>query len=76
MESSEDRFKIGGKRFVSVSKFKGITLVNVREYYESESGELKPGKKGISLKLDEWRSLVRQIDKVDTKIRELSGEDD
>ena len=33
-------------RFASVSEFKGKKLVNIREYYQDASGDLKPGKKG------------------------------
>ncbi|KAJ4383607.1 hypothetical protein N0V86_001662 [Didymella sp. IMI 355093] len=34
-----------GKRRVTVSEFKGMTLVSIREYYTNDAGELKPGKK-------------------------------
>jgi hypothetical protein len=38
--------KIGGTRRVTISKFKGTTFVNIREYYtDKTSGEAKPGKK-------------------------------
>lgn len=50
-----------------------MLLVNIREYYETDDGEQRPGKKGISLKLEEWRALVRQFEKIDAKIRELGG---
>lgn len=33
------------KRRVTVSKYGGRWLVNVREYYEDKAGEMKPGKK-------------------------------
>lgn len=38
--------KLGKKKQVSVRKFNGVNLVDIREYYEDKAtGELKPGKK-------------------------------
>lgn len=37
--------QLSNKRRVVVSKFSGKMFVNVREYYEDKSGEMKPGKK-------------------------------
>lgn len=37
--------KLSNKRRVVVSKFKGNMFVNIREFYEDASGEMKPGKK-------------------------------
>jgi hypothetical protein len=35
-------FELGGKKKVSVGKFKGMTLINIREYYEDRAtGEEK-----------------------------------
>ncbi|KAF1931835.1 PC4-domain-containing protein [Didymella exigua CBS 183.55] len=47
-----------GKRRVTVSDFKGMTLVSIREYYTNDAGELKPGKKGVSLSLDQYNALL------------------
>jgi hypothetical protein len=45
-------FKVCG---VSITYFiKGSTLIDIREYYGSE-GEEKPGKKGISLSVEQVR---------------------
>jgi hypothetical protein len=37
--------KLSGKRRIVVQDFKGKWFVNLREYYEDNSGEMKPTKK-------------------------------
>jgi len=45
---------IGKKKHVTVREFKGMQLVDIREFYtDKASGEDKPGKKGISLTLEQ-----------------------
>ncbi|CAI9637604.1 unnamed protein product [Alternaria burnsii] len=46
------------KRRVTVSDFNKSTLVSIREYYVTDSGETKPGKKGISLTIDQYNALL------------------
>ncbi|XP_056274348.1 SUB1 regulator of transcription b [Pseudoliparis swirei] len=45
----DNMFQIGKMRYVSVREFKGKVLVDIREYWMNQDGEMKPGKKGISL---------------------------
>ena len=47
-------------------------MVDIREYYTDDSGELRPGKKGISLSLDQWRKLKDAIDTIDQRIDDTS----
>ncbi|KAG7266503.1 hypothetical protein CRUP_016875 [Coryphaenoides rupestris] len=42
----EPFYKIGKMRYVSVRDFKGKVLVDIREYWMNQDGEMKPGKKG------------------------------
>ena len=55
------------RRFVSVSSFHGKSLVDIREFYV-DGGELKPGKKGISLTTDQWEKLGQDIDGVSNSL--------
>ena len=55
------------RRFVSVSSFHGKSLVDIREFYV-DGGELKPGKKGISLTTEQWEKLGQDIDGVSNSL--------
>eukprot|EP00013_Stygamoeba_regulata_P006262 CAMPEP_0177629590 /NCGR_PEP_ID=MMETSP0447-20121125/751_1 /TAXON_ID=0 /ORGANISM="Stygamoeba regulata, Strain BSH-02190019" /LENGTH=101 /DNA_ID=CAMNT_0019130925 /DNA_START=88 /DNA_END=393 /DNA_ORIENTATION=- len=52
-------------RRVSVSHFRGKQLVNIREYYSDASGEIKPGRKGISLTVEQYEALKEAIPAID-----------
>lgn len=43
---------LGKKKRATVRSFKGATLVDIREFYSADGGE-KPGRKGISLTLEQ-----------------------
>ncbi|KAH6844973.1 transcriptional Coactivator p15-domain-containing protein [Chaetomium sp. MPI-CAGE-AT-0009] len=62
-------WEIGNNRRIGSSQFKGTTLVNIREYYTAPDGELKPGKKGISLSLDQYNALLKAIPELNDKLR-------
>jgi hypothetical protein len=68
-ESTDDnRFHLDRTRFVTVREFKGRIMIDIREFYEAD-GELKPGKKGISLTPVQWNKLKDQIDDIDEAIK-------
>jgi hypothetical protein len=52
-DSEECKVQLSDMRFVDVSKFKGRTLINIREYYKDKDDMVRPGKKGISLSVDQ-----------------------
>uniref|UniRef100_A0A8C4ZD74 Activated RNA polymerase II transcriptional coactivator p15 n=1 Tax=Gadus morhua TaxID=8049 RepID=A0A8C4ZD74_GADMO len=63
--------QIGKMRYVSVRDFKGKTLVDIREYWMNPDGEMKPGKKGISLNAEQWSQLKEQISDIDEAVKKL-----
>ena len=63
----EVAFLLDQRKRVTVHKFKGQLKVDIREYYD-DKGEMKPGKKGLSLNLDNWNKLKEFMDKIDEAI--------
>lgn len=58
-------YSLGRDRRISLSSFKGKRYINIREYYEDKkSGEMKPGKKGITLNALEWKNLLAVADQL------------
>ncbi|KAK8042253.1 transcriptional Coactivator p15-domain-containing protein [Apiospora rasikravindrae] len=55
-------------RRVVISEFKGKPLISVREYYTDAAGEMKPGKKGISLTLEQWNNLMKATTDVNAEL--------
>ncbi|KNC27683.1 RNA polymerase II transcriptional coactivator [Lucilia cuprina] len=51
------------QRQVRINEFKGRKYVDIREFYE-KNGESLPGKKGISLTLQQWKKLLEVADEV------------
>jgi hypothetical protein len=53
------QIKSNDTRRITVSEFKGNTLISIREYYkDKESGVMRPGKKGIALTMEQWNALM------------------
>jgi len=60
----EKYIDLGKKKRVTVRSFKGIPLLDIREFYGAD-GQEKPGKKGISLTLDQWEVLRESASMID-----------
>ncbi|XP_071573614.1 uncharacterized protein Ssb-c31a [Temnothorax nylanderi] len=61
----EDIWDLGNNRQVNVRNFKGKYYVDIREMYYDKDGDLKPGKKGICLTMQQWRKLMDVVEEVD-----------
>lgn len=47
--------------YINISRWRVIVLVGIREYYRTAAGgKLRPGKKGISLTVDQYRTLINE----------------
>ncbi|KHJ88628.1 transcriptional Coactivator p15, partial [Oesophagostomum dentatum] len=65
----EEMIEIGHMRYVNVRNFRGKSLIDVREYYtDKASGELRPGKKGISLTKEQYQNFKAIMNEIDAKL--------
>ncbi|KAK7501559.1 hypothetical protein BaRGS_00006990 [Batillaria attramentaria] len=66
--NGELMFPLARMRYATVSEFRGKKLVSIREYYEKD-GQLLPGRKGISLTIDQWNALQDQMDDINHAVK-------
>ncbi|KVH88794.1 RNA polymerase II transcriptional coactivator KIWI-like [Cynara cardunculus var. scolymus] len=55
---------VSKNRRVSVRNWQGKVVVDIREFYMKD-GKQMPGKKGISLSMDQWKELRAHVDEID-----------
>lgn len=76
-KSKEVTIELDGKKLVTIKKFNGINIVDIREFYvDKKTGEKKPGKKGISLTEDLWQKLIGNASKVQEALDDLNNDID
>jgi len=60
---------LGNKKRLTLRKFKGKLLIDIREYYfDKMEGAFKPGKKGIALNKENWDNIKKHISDIDEGI--------
>ncbi|GAB7324723.1 hypothetical protein MBLNU13_g08582t1 [Cladosporium sp. NU13] len=57
-----------GTRRVQLNEFKGVQLVDIREFYEKDE-EMLPGKKGISLSIEQFTTLLEQLPAIERALK-------
>jgi len=67
-KSEDETWSLDARRMVKINEFRGKVFVDIREYYEQD-GELKPGKKGISLSAAQYQKLKDIIPDVDEALK-------
>ncbi|RZC94426.1 hypothetical protein C5167_026157 [Papaver somniferum] len=59
--------EISRNRRVSVRNWQGKVVVDIREFYVKDGQEF-PGKKGISLSMDQWNILRDHVEEIDKAV--------
>ncbi|KAK5124384.1 hypothetical protein LTR85_001601 [Meristemomyces frigidus] len=67
-DDGNEYWEISGKRRVQISSFKGATMVSIREYYEKD-GKTLPGKKGISLSIDQFTAVLDILPDIESVLK-------
>ncbi|KAL4806962.1 transcriptional Coactivator p15-domain-containing protein [Aspergillus unguis] len=67
--NGDSYWEISKMRRVTLSSFRGKIMVGIREYYEKDGEEL-PGKKGISLPIDQFSSLLNLLPEIEAALQE------
>ncbi|KAJ4022339.1 hypothetical protein NW752_000457 [Fusarium irregulare] len=72
-------WELSNKRRVGLSDFNKSTFVNIREYYEKD-GKTLPGKKGISLSVEQYNAFLKAVPRINAALRAkglvVEGDDD
>ncbi|KAL1643071.1 hypothetical protein SLS58_005040 [Diplodia intermedia] len=63
-------WELSSKRRVTVSEYSGKPLISVREYYEKDGVQM-PGRKGISLSLDQYNALMGLLPEVEATLAKM-----
>lgn len=67
-------FDLGKNKRVTVRQFRSMNLIDIREYYlDNTTGEMKPGKKGISLTEDLYDELLNNRLNIDDALRRMGS---
>jgi len=75
-DPTEGAIPLGKNRFVAVRSFKGKTYLDIREYFMNANGQMQPGKKGVTLKREQWEHLKDSFFDIDDKLRGSLGKED
>jgi hypothetical protein len=63
---------LDNKKRLTLRKFKGKLLIDIREYYyDKMEGTFKPGKKGIALNKENWDNIKKHISDIDEGIENM-----
>ena len=56
---------------ISLNQFNGIDLISIRVFYRDKDGQLKPGKDGFSIKVDQFKQFAMLLADTGKKLKEF-----
>ena len=73
----EECFSLGenSNSMVTVTPFNANLKVHIRQFYVNENGEMKAGRTGITLSVEEFNELVKLIPKIQDSIAQYKLHD-
>ncbi|KAM0717889.1 hypothetical protein Q7P37_006221 [Cladosporium fusiforme] len=66
--SDPQYWELSRTRRVQINEFKGKQLIDFREYYEKDD-ELLPGKKGISLSMEQFQAFLESLPEIEKALQ-------
>ncbi|GAB5353734.1 hypothetical protein AAMO2058_000059500 [Amorphochlora amoebiformis] len=73
LDDSKGPWELPKRKRATVSKYKEMWLVDIRETYIKD-GKTLPGRKGISLKAEQWGKLAKHMDDVSAALEDALDE--
>ena len=68
---SKSEINLNRKKKVKVKMFKNHILIDLREYFKSDKGDLLPTKKVICLSIEQWEILKYNTESINSAISDL-----
>lgn len=59
--------QIGSDIHVEASEYKGKTYIVMRRFYD-DNGEMRPGKQGINMKVEEWLEFCNKFEEIKKEV--------
>eukprot|EP00834_Sanchytrium_tribonematis_P007233 NODE_625_length_5289_cov_0.416956.p8 type:complete len:107 gc:universal NODE_625_length_5289_cov_0.416956:4485-4165(-) len=67
-ENDEPFWNLSSTRKITIREWKGKAMIDLREYYSRDDGTLAPGKKGITLSLEQYKKLKDLLEEIDAEL--------
>lgn len=56
---------------ISLSEFNGHDLANIRVWFRTDDGDMRPGNKGLAFKLEKLPAVIQALNDLEAEARRL-----